>query len=66
MHELERWITRCAMNKAQAARLFGVSWPTLHRWLNGRTPQPKHMRNIIRKTKGEVTADAWFPKPKRS
>lgn len=65
MHEFERWIRDHGMNKADACRWFGISRPTLNRWLKGYPPQPRHLQIIIEKTKGEMPSDTWFPRPRR-
>lgn len=65
MHALERWIRDHGMNKADACRWLGVSRPTLNRWFDGHIPQSRHVKKIIEKTKGEITAEIFFSKPRR-
>ena len=35
-------------NKTHAARLIGVSWLTLHRWMRGQPARPIYAEEIIR------------------
>ena len=46
--ELQRVMKKSGKNTADAARALGVSWQTVHRWINGRNEPSPVIRRLLR------------------
>lgn len=46
--ELRQFMKASRTNTAAAARALGVSWQTVHRWINGRNEPSPVIRRILR------------------
>jgi transcriptional regulator with XRE-family HTH domain len=58
--QFARWRERHSMTRAQAAELFRVSRATITKWERGiNFPSPVSIRNVKRRTNGEVTETDW-------
>lgn len=58
--KLYQWRKREGLTLGQAGARFGVSHVSVLRYEKGEVPRPEIMRNIIRETGGEVTANDWY------
>ena len=58
--QFARWRERHSMTRANAARLFKVSRPTITKWEQGMSiPSPENIRNVKIITNSEVTETDW-------
>lgn len=46
--ELRQAMMESRTNTAEAARALGVSWQTVHRWINGRNAPSPVIRRLLR------------------
>jgi transcriptional regulator with XRE-family HTH domain len=64
---LQRYMRAHECSQRAAARVLGVSGPTVHAWLGGtKRPRPEMRERIAAWSRGLVPVDAWLPAADRA
>lgn len=66
--KIETFLEESGLSHTEAADKFGCTRMALHRYINGRIPQPHIMVKIYKATAGKVAPNDFYalPKPRKA